>query len=123
MVAQISIGTLCTLAVKPIPLISSAAILATAARIALAEAIHTGNIRFQHAQRGISTLGPIDAADILVQVPPQLGRRLISVDAQGLTAVRTPSQVLSIVYGPGAPAGTSRGLLFPNGVNGVINTV
>ncbi len=105
------------------PLITSRAILATAARIALAEGIHTGNIRLQHAQRGLATIGPVDAFDILVQVPPQLGRRLISVDAQGLTTVRTPSQVLSIVYGPGAPAGTNRGLLFPNGVNGVINTV
>ena len=105
------------------PLISSRAVLGTAARIALAEGIHTGNIRLQHAQRGLSTLGPIDPLDILVQVPPQLGRRLISVDGQGLTAVRTPSQVLSIVYGPGAPPGTDRGLLFPNGVNGVINTV
>lgn len=105
------------------PLIESRAILGTAARIALAEGIHTGNIRLHHAQRGLANIGPVDPSDILVQVPPQLGRRLISVDAQGLSTVRTPGQVLSIVYGPNAPAGTSRGLLFPNGVNGVINTV
>lgn len=105
------------------PLIQSKDILATAARIALAEGIHTGDIRFQVANRGIRDLGPVDAVDIVVGSPARLGSRLISVDAQGLTAVRTPSQVLSIAYGPGAPAGTTRGLLFPNGVNGTIRTV
>lgn len=105
------------------PLLTSKSILATAARIALTEALHSGNIRLQQAQRNVATLGPIDSVDVLVGVPPQLGSRLIPSDAQGLTAVRTPSQVLSIVYGPNAPAGTRSGLLFPNGVNGVINTV
>lgn len=105
------------------PLIQSPAILGVAARIALAEGIHTGNIRLQVAQKGLSDIGPIDAMDIVVGTPGQIGSRLISVDAQGLTPVRTPSQVLSIVYGPGAPAGTSSGLLYPNGLNGTIRTV
>jgi hypothetical protein len=65
----------------------------------------------------------VDAVDIVVGRSPRIGSRLISVDGQGLTAVRTPSQVLSIVYGPGAPAGTSQGLFFPNGLNGTIRTV
>ena len=101
------------------PLITSKTILAVAARIALAEGEHTGNIRLQLTQRGIADLGQVDAVDI----PSGPGRRLFSVDGQGLTAVRTPGQVLAIVYGPGAPAGTSRGLLFPDGVNGTIRTV
>ena len=105
------------------PLITSKSTLAVAVRIALAEAIHTGTIRLQVAQRNLSDLGPVDAVDIVVGRPPRLGSRLISVDAQGLTAVRTPSQVLSIVYGPGAAAGTSQGLFFPNGLNGTIRTV
>lgn len=73
--------------------------------------------------RNVPTLGPIDGVDIPVGVPPRLGSRLISADAQGLTAVRTRSQVLSLVYGPNAPAGTRAGLFFPNGVNGTISTV
>ena len=105
------------------PLISSRDILGVAVRIGLAEGEHTGNIRLQLAQRGVNDIGPIDAFDITVGVPPSANRRLFSVDLQGLTAVRTPSQVLSIVYGPGAPAGTTRGGLFPDGFNGTIRTV
>lgn len=105
------------------PLLTSRDLLGTAARIALTEALHSGNIRLHVAQTGAGNIGPIDSVDVLVGVPPQLGSRLISSDAQGLAAVRTPSQVLSIVYGPNAPAGTTAGLLFPNGVNGAIRTV
>ena len=105
------------------PLITNPATLGVAARIALAEGIHAGAVRVQMAQRGLADIGPVDNVDIVVSTNPRIGARLISVDAQGLTAVRTPGQVLSIVYGPSAPAGTSRGLLYPNGLNGVINTV
>jgi hypothetical protein len=105
------------------PLIQSRDILAVAARIALAEGEHTGNIRFQLTQRGVADLGPIDPLDIPAGSPATATRRLFSVDQQGLTAVRTPGQVLSIVYGPGAPSGTTRGGLFPDGLNGTIRTV
>ena len=105
------------------PLIQNRDILGVAARIALAEGEHTGNIRFQLTQRGIADLGPIDPFDIPAGTPATPNRRLISVDQQGLTAVRTPGQVLSIVFGPGAPAGTTRGGLFPDGVNGTIRSV
>ena len=105
------------------PLIQSRDTLGVAVRIALAEGEHTGNIRLQLAQRGITDLGPVDALDITAGTPAAPRRRLFSVDAQGLTAVRTPGQVLSIVFGPGAPAGTTRGLLFPDGVNGTIRSV
>lgn len=40
----------------------------------------------------------------------------------GVAKTRTTSGVLSIVYGGGA-TGTSKGGFFPNGVNGLINTV
>lgn len=105
------------------PLIQSRDILAVAARIALAEGEHTGNIRFQLTQRGIADLGPVDPVDIPAGTPASATRRLFSMDQQGLTAVRTPGQVLSIVYGPGAPPGTTRGGLFPDGINGTIRTV
>lgn len=106
------------------PLISDSAILGTAARIALAEGLHSGAVRLHMAQRNIPEFaGAIDANDIVVSRNPRPGARLFSTDVTGLTAVRTPSQVLSIVYGPAAPAGTSQGLLYPNGMNGVIRTV
>lgn len=105
------------------PLIGDRAILGTAARIALAEGLHSGAVRLQMAQRGLPDIGPVDGSDIIVSPNPRIGARLFSTDAQGLTAVRTPSQVLSIVYGPNAAAGTSAGLLFPNGLNGTIRTV
>lgn len=105
------------------PLIQDKDILAAAVRIGLVEALHTGNIRYQVASRGVTDIGKIDAVDIVVGSPPQIGSRLISADINALTPVRTPSQVLSIAYGPGAPAGTTSGLLFPNGMNGTIRTV
>ncbi len=105
------------------PLLQSKEILSVATRIALVEALHAGNVRYQMADQRVADIGPVDAFDIIVGTPGRIGARLITADATGLTPVRTPSQVLSIAYGPGAPAGTSRGLLFPNGVNGVIRTV
>lgn len=100
------------------PLITSKAILATAARIALTEALHAGNIRLLVAENNVQTT-PLDSLDIL---PPPSGNQYFSVDATALVQVRTTSQVLAIVYGNSA-AGTSSGGFFPNGVNGPINTV
>jgi hypothetical protein len=105
------------------PLIQSKDILAVATRIALVEALHAGNIRLQVADEGVRDFGPVDAVDIIVGSPATPRARLISADTQGLAPVRTPSQVLSILYGPGAPSGTTRGLFFPNGLNGTIRTV
>lgn len=105
------------------PLISNKDILATAVRIGLVEALHAGNIRLQVAEEGLPDLGPVDAFDIVVGSPARPGARLISASPEGLVSVRTPSQVLSILYGPGAPAGTSAGLFFPNGLNGTIRRV
>jgi len=95
------------------PLISSKAILATAARILAVEAEHTGNIRLQVAYFDVST-SPMDSVDI---IPPPTGSLFFSVnETTGLTAVRTPGQVLYLAYGN---LGNARsGGFFPKGANG-----
>jgi hypothetical protein len=46
-----------------------------------------------------------------------------STTPTGFTYTRSASQVLSIVYQAGGVAGTAKGGFFPNGVNGLVNTV
>ena len=98
------------------PLISSKDILGAAARIAEVESEHAANIRLQVAKLGIST-SLLDGADVL---PPPSGSKYFSVDSNGLTLVRTPGQVLFLVYG--FKANVKSGGFFPNGFNGTINT-
>jgi hypothetical protein len=97
------------------PLISNKTILAAAARILAAEAEHTANLRL-HAALYQAKTAAVDVLDIL---PAPSGTRYISVDSNGLTAVRTPGQVLNIVYG--SKANAASGGFFPNGANGVLN--
>jgi hypothetical protein len=99
------------------PLIQSKTVLAIAARIALTEGEHTGNLRLLVALNRVPTM-KVDAQDIL---PPPSGTEYFS-NVNGLTIVRTTSEVLAILYGNGTP-GTDSGGFFPNGVNGSINTV
>ena len=47
---------------------------------------------------------------------------ITNVDFNGQAYRRTPSQVLSILYGSSV-SGTASGLFFPSGVNGTVNTV
>lgn len=94
------------------PLIQDKMVLGVAARILAAEAEHVGNIRLQVARLRVPTMA-LDGVDIL---PPPSGMRFISVDSNALTAVRTPGQVLYIVYG--SKANVTAGGFFPNGVNG-----
>jgi hypothetical protein len=101
------------------PLISSKDILATAARIALTEAYHAGSLRTLAAANNDTFLFPVDSQDIL---PPPTGKQYFTVNAQALTIVRTPGQVLAIVY-HNTTAGASAGGFFPNGVNGNITSV
>ena len=93
-------------------------ILEAAARIALTEGEHAGNIRLLVAQQNISTFA-LDEAD---RIPPPSGTMYFSVSQKALAKVRTPSQVLAILY-QNRRAGTNRGGLFPNGLNGTIRTV
>ncbi len=100
-----------------LPVVSGSPYIGTAARILATEAEHVGNIRLQLARLGIQS-PQLDGVDIL---PPPSGSSFISADATtGLTAIRTPGQVLFLAYGMQANA-TSGGF-FPNGVNGNLVT-
>jgi hypothetical protein len=60
-----------------------------------------------------------DSQDVL---PPPSGNKYFTTDSNALALVRTPGEVLAIVYG-NSTSGTTSGGFFPNGVNGLINTV
>jgi hypothetical protein len=99
-----------------LPVVANSPYIGTAARILAAEAEHVGNIRLQVARLNISTTA-LDGVDI---IPPPSGQKFISVDATtGLSAVRTPGQVLYLAYGN--QANVTSGGFFPTGVNGAIN--
>lgn len=100
------------------PLIRDGKTLGTAARILATEAEHTGIIRMLISQA--TTLGAVPALDTRDILPPgSPNGRLVSADDQGLTPIRTPYQVLNIVYAGNVKSGG----FFPNGVNGAFNTV
>jgi hypothetical protein len=101
------------------PLISSRAILASAAGIALTEAQHAGVLRYLVYDRGIA-VPQLDTVDVPPLASPN--GRLFNVTNEGLSPARTPSQVLQIVYANRA-AGTRSGGFFPGGFNGTITTV
>lgn len=98
------------------PLIQNKTLLGYAARILAAEAEHVANVRLHVALYQAPTAA-LDALDIL---PPPTGKRYASLDSNGLSAVRTPGQVLYIAYG--FKAGATSGGFYPSGVNGNINT-
>lgn len=98
------------------PLINKSPFIATLGRLIGVEAQHVGNLRLQIAELDIP-LAPLDGADIVP--PPSSGGQAFSVNESGLTATRTPGQVLYHAYGELADA--TAGGFYPNGVNGVIN--
>jgi hypothetical protein len=100
------------------PLITSKVYLGAAAQILATEAYHAGNIRLIISEAEVST-SKTDAEDVL---PPPSGRQYFTTDSNGLALTRTTGQVLAIVYG-NSTTGTTAGGFFPNGVNGLINTV
>ena len=97
------------------PLITSKTVLGYAARILATEAYHASNIRLQIAQNNIAT-SALDGAD---HIPPPSGKEYFPLDANAITEVRTPGQVLYLAFGS---ANASSGGFFPGGVNGLFNT-
>lgn len=88
--------------------------LTTAARILAVEAYHASNIR-----QNIIQLGLTSAATDSMDVPPDATHYFCETGA--LAIVRTPQQVLNIVYAnPGA--GITSGGFYPNGMNGTIKS-
>lgn len=101
------------------PLIDSPANLGAAAQIALTEAQHAGVLRMLVAQADVA-VPMVDGNDV-----PPLGSpagRLFQVQGDGRSTVRTPSQVLAIIYAS-AVSGTSSGGFFPDGFNGTVRSV
>ena len=96
------------------PLLTSKEILGVAARILAAESEHVAAVRLQVA-RLVDHTAALDGVDI---IPPPSGSKIVSLDSNGLSAIRTPGQVLYLAYGG---ANKMSGGFFPQGVNGVLN--
>jgi hypothetical protein len=93
-------------------LIKNKTYLEAAGRIAETESQHSGAIRVQCVQKGIK-VPAVDSKDVVPS--PQ---HPFFVDSKALAVVRSPQQVLRIVY-----AGkTTAGGFFPDGVNGKIHS-
>lgn len=102
-------------------LTSSLAALNYAAQILDVEAQHSGALRLACIRLSVTS----PAADAL-DMPPALTQIFNTNSTTGLNPVRTPAQVLGIVYGVSTsstttpPAGVVKGGFFPNGLNGNI---
>ncbi len=99
-------------------LLTTPAIITTAASILAVEAEHVAALRLQAARLNIATAPPLDGVDIL---PPPSGSttQYLSIKtSDGLINTRTPGQVLYLAYGMQANVG--QGGFFPNGTNGAI---
>lgn len=101
------------------PLIDKASVLATAAQIALTEAQHAGVFRLLVSDARV-VVSQLDEKDVLPLPSP--GGRIFQVDGLGLSTIRTPGEVLAIVYA-NRNAGANAGGFFPNGFNGAITRV
>jgi hypothetical protein len=96
-------------------LLTTPAVITTAARILSAESEHVASIRTQIIHRGDATTA-LDAADL---IPPPSGKTPLSINpVNGLCATRTPGEVLYLAFG--GQAGATSGGFFPSGVNGSI---
>ena len=98
-------------------LVSSTAALTYAAQILDTEAQHSGFLRELCIALGVTS----PAADAQDQ-PPTSTQIFNTSPTTGLNPVRTPSQVLQIVYGAVGSTGISKGGFFPTGLNGSIVT-
>jgi hypothetical protein len=132
-----------------VALLSTPRFIEAAAGIHAAEAYHAGLVRTVLYARGVSNQFFITAANqisaardtldgtinsglldqrgsrdqglTLTNAAGATSANLVPTDGNGIAFVRSPSQVLNIVYLNGA-AGTSSGGFFPAGVNGVVRT-
>jgi hypothetical protein len=95
----------------------SKAYLGVAAQIALTEALHAANLRLLVAENYVQS----PATDKYDVPPPPSGTKYFTNNSQGLAIVRTPQEVLSIVYGTTA-SNADKGGFFPDGVNGYFTT-
>lgn len=92
-----------------------------AAQILDVEAQHSGALRLACIKLGVAS----PAADAL-DSPPSTSKIFNTDSSTGLNPVRTPQQVLGIVYGVSTsatttpPTGVVKGGFFPNGLNGNI---
>lgn len=93
------------------PYLQSKLYLSVAARILSAENQHASNIRYQLLRDEIDndSLSPLDNVDI-----PTGDYRYFSVTYEGLSTIRSPRQVLDIVF---HSQGATSGGFYPNGVN------
>ncbi len=104
-------------------LASSTSTLQVAAQILAIEAYHASNIRQNIIQMGLTAM---DKATDSMDVPTSAIDSTTSTNQYfcekgGLAIVRTPQQVLNIVYAnPGA--GITSGGFYPNGLNGTIKS-
>jgi hypothetical protein len=107
-------------------LVSNPLVLTAAAQILGAEAQHLGAVNYLCALQGVLS-PPVDATDV-PPVPPNTFFTITPTSAAmpALGPVRTPQQVLGIVYGVSnantttPPAGVTSGGFFPQGLNGSI---
>jgi len=104
-------------------LTSVAADLTTAAQILAVEAYHASNIRQNIIQLGLQAMDmATDSMDVPTsKIDPATNAPEYFCDTNALAIVRTPGQVLNIVYANTATGITSGGF-YPNGMNGTIKS-
>jgi hypothetical protein len=92
--------------------------LTVAANIHDTEAQHEGALRQFCIAKGI-TSAAVDSMDMAVA---GAAGPVFNTNSSGLNAIRTPSEVLQIVYGAAGMTGVSSGGFYPKGMNGAVTT-
>lgn len=96
--------------------------LGVAAQILAIEAYHASNIRLNIIQAGAAEISQdkaLDSLDVPTSNTNPDGQNQYFCEKGGLAIVRTPQEVLNIVYA-NPSAGVKSGGFFPNGLNGTI---